>query len=205
MKICIVTSLNWLSEYIKLKLDYCELNKLVQAQNQVININNTLVYLICLDHKDSHYEGSIFKLLNSQNKKNIILLDYNMDEHTKMQLLTGGFNVVINLNSIAENGLNKALKAVQNQTPYYDESTKQLLFKRVASGKKKRASSFSLTSREKEILKLIANGKNVDEIAQILNISFHTVKNHKKNMQKKTGCNNSPAMVKYGYENGILG
>ena len=44
---------------------------------------------------------------------------------------------------------------------------------------------FDLTSREKDILKLVAAGKSNKEIADELILSIHTVKNHLKNILQK--------------------
>lgn len=43
----------------------------------------------------------------------------------------------------------------------------------------------TLTSREKEILRLLANGKTTKEISSILFISHHTVISHRKNVNEK--------------------
>ena len=43
--------------------------------------------------------------------------------------------------------------------------------------------------REKEVLALVIEGKNSEEIAEILNISIHTVRNHRKKILSKSGCN----------------
>jgi DNA-binding NarL/FixJ family response regulator len=45
--------------------------------------------------------------------------------------------------------------------------------------------NFNLTPREKEIALLVARGKTSHEIAEILNISKHTVDTHRRNMMKK--------------------
>jgi LuxR family transcriptional regulator of csgAB operon len=50
--------------------------------------------------------------------------------------------------------------------------------------------SLPITSREQEILKLIAMGVPDDEIARILGISRHTVKNHLYNIFKKINVPN---------------
>ncbi|WP_338839671.1 LuxR C-terminal-related transcriptional regulator [Flavobacterium ginsenosidimutans] len=55
--------------------------------------------------------------------------------------------------------------------------------------------SNKFTRRENDIIKLLGQGKRVNEIADILYISKHTVNTHKKNIFKKSNCNNSAELV----------
>ena len=57
-----------------------------------------------------------------------------------------------------------------------------------------------LTSREKEVLALIAEGFTNAEIAKMLYISPLTVDSHRKNLLAKFGVKNTAAMVKYAVE-----
>ncbi len=52
-----------------------------------------------------------------------------------------------------------------------------------------------LTGRETEILQKMAEGKDINSIASELFISPHTVKTHKKNILRKSGCNNITEVV----------
>jgi DNA-binding CsgD family transcriptional regulator len=52
-----------------------------------------------------------------------------------------------------------------------------------------------LTSREKEIIKLLSHGKNFNEMASILSLSPHTVNTHKRNILRKSKCNNTTELV----------
>lgn len=61
-----------------------------------------------------------------------------------------------------------------------------------------------LSTREKEILTLVANGLTNKEISQRLEISEHTVKNHLKNLFQKLHLNNRVQLAKYAYEHGFL-
>ncbi len=61
-----------------------------------------------------------------------------------------------------------------------------------------------LTSREKEVLALIAEGMTNNEIAEKLFISPLTVDSHRKNILAKFGVKNTAAMVKYGMEAGFI-
>lgn len=60
-----------------------------------------------------------------------------------------------------------------------------------------------LTSREKEIIQLIAGGQSTKEIASRLNISFHTVKAHRRNIREKTQTTNTAQLIEFGKKNGI--
>jgi DNA-binding CsgD family transcriptional regulator len=55
--------------------------------------------------------------------------------------------------------------------------------------------SEKFTKREKDIIRLLGQGKRVSEIAHILSISIHTVNTHKKNIFKKSNSNNSADLV----------
>jgi DNA-binding NarL/FixJ family response regulator len=59
-----------------------------------------------------------------------------------------------------------------------------------------------LTTREREILSLIANGKTSKEIAQLLFISIHTVNNHRKNIRHKLAIRKNADLVKYALQHG---
>lgn len=61
-----------------------------------------------------------------------------------------------------------------------------------------------LTTREKEVLVLIAEGMTNNEIAEKLFISPLTVDSHRKNLLAKFGVKNTAAMVKYGMEAGFI-
>lgn len=60
------------------------------------------------------------------------------------------------------------------------------------------------TPREKEILSYISNGMAFGEIAKILNISPHTINTHKKNILRKTDCNNTTELIARCVRLGII-
>jgi len=61
-----------------------------------------------------------------------------------------------------------------------------------------------ITSREKEVIKLIAKGKSTEEISTELFISFETVKTHRKNIFKKLNINKVHELIKFAYDNNLL-
>jgi DNA-binding CsgD family transcriptional regulator len=52
-----------------------------------------------------------------------------------------------------------------------------------------------LTNREKEILKLLMEGKLSKEVSDILNISKQTVDTHRKNMLRRNSLNNTGELI----------
>jgi two-component system response regulator NreC len=59
-----------------------------------------------------------------------------------------------------------------------------------------------LTSREREVLQLLAEGLSNQEIAEQLNISVKTVETHRGNMMKKLGVDSKTELVKYALRKG---
>lgn len=61
-----------------------------------------------------------------------------------------------------------------------------------------------LSSREKQISKLIAEGKTSREIAEMLFISVHTVNNHRKNIKKKLNVRKNADLIKHAVQKGYI-
>lgn len=59
-----------------------------------------------------------------------------------------------------------------------------------------------LTHREREVLKLIAEGKTSKEIADLFNISIRTVQHHRANMMRKLNINKAAELIKYAIRKG---
>lgn len=61
-----------------------------------------------------------------------------------------------------------------------------------------------LTKREREILKLVAEGRTNREIADLLVISIKTVLGHRTNLMEKLGIHNRTELVKYAIRKGLI-
>lgn len=62
----------------------------------------------------------------------------------------------------------------------------------------------SLTSRELEILQLIAEGMSSKEIAAALHVSVRTVDSHRANLMEKLGIRKVSGLVRYAIREGLL-
>lgn len=62
-----------------------------------------------------------------------------------------------------------------------------------------------LSTRERQVLKLIAEGHQNKEIAQILGISTKTVEKHRAGLKVKLGRSGTASLTAYAYESGLIG
>ena len=62
----------------------------------------------------------------------------------------------------------------------------------------------SLTTREREVLQLLALGKANKEVARDLNISVGTAKKHRENLQRKLDCNSAAELARLAIREGLL-
>ena len=69
-----------------------------------------------------------------------------------------------------------------------------------AGGEPSMAAGEPLTTREREIVKLIAEGKSSKEIGELLFISSRTVQHHRANIMKKLNVKNTTELVKFAIQ-----
>ena len=65
--------------------------------------------------------------------------------------------------------------------------------------------SDTLTSRQREVLQLVAEGRTAREIAGVLNISRKTVEFHKSSIMRLLGLRTTAELTRYALERGIVG
>lgn len=104
----------------------------------------------------------------------------------------------------ADTDLFSAIKRIRKGKTYIssilsEELTDDLV--QVCRGKHKIPSD-PLTLREREVIKLVAEGKTNKEIAHLLFVSVRTVEKHRANIMRKAKLKSTPELVKYAIEKG---
>lgn len=61
-----------------------------------------------------------------------------------------------------------------------------------------------LTSREREVLKLVAEGHTNNEIASLISVTVKTVLAHRTSVMKKLGIHNRTELIKYSIRKGLI-
>jgi len=98
-----------------------------------------------------------------------------------------------------------AIKAIHNGGAFFSPSvSKVLLEQMVEGGPEDKLDEPILTSREKEVLQLVAEGYTNQQIAGELFLSVKTVEGHKNNIKKKLGIKDQAGIIKYALAQGII-
>jgi DNA-binding NarL/FixJ family response regulator len=62
----------------------------------------------------------------------------------------------------------------------------------------------TLTDREKQVLKLVAEGRSNKEVAEVLGISVKTAMTHREHVMEKLGVHNRTELVKFALKKGVI-
>lgn len=121
------------------------------------------------------------------------------------EMLDAGVKGYIYKNASNEELLS-ALRKVQDGGVYYSEEIAAEMMRTLHRdhAQKQELERVSLTEREVEIMKLVAQEYSNAKIAEALYISERTVETHRKNIYKKTGTNTIVGLIKWAYSNGVL-
>lgn len=111
------------------------------------------------------------------------------------QMITAGATGYILKNTPLKQVL-EAIVTLAEGKPYYDAN----ITVSSVDGIKKKSKKGVLTRRQKEILKLIAQGKTSREIGDELFIGLHTVDTHRKNMTRILGLKGKGELLRYALE-----
>jgi DNA-binding NarL/FixJ family response regulator len=98
----------------------------------------------------------------------------------------------------------KAVETVMQNEEYMDDAIKKILLQESITGQRRSIFEVPLTKREKEILKLIADGLSSQEIANKLFISLRTVETHRLNLNQKLDVKNTAGLMKEALKRGFI-
>jgi DNA-binding NarL/FixJ family response regulator len=62
----------------------------------------------------------------------------------------------------------------------------------------------TLTDREKQVLKLVAEGRSNKEVAEVLGISVKTAMSHREHVMEKLGVHNRTELVRFALKRGVI-
>jgi DNA-binding NarL/FixJ family response regulator len=105
------------------------------------------------------------------------------------------------LKSDARRSLITAVEALAAHRPFFTGKVSEALLGAFLSGNK--AQETALTSREREVVQLVAEGHSNKATANLLNISLKTVETHRASAMRKLNVNSAAELVRYAVRNNL--
>jgi DNA-binding NarL/FixJ family response regulator len=136
----------------------------------------------------------------------VVFLSMHSDEGYVLKALKVGARAYL-LKDSAENDLISAVKAVSDGKAYFSPAISKMLVDDYMRQMREKAVEDSyelLTTREREVLQLLAEGKNNKEAANLLNLSLHTVETHRSNIFQKLGLHSGAELILYAIRKGVI-
>ena len=132
--------------------------------------------------------------------------------HDSAELLRSGFRAGARgylLKSDAGRDLVSAIDALRRNKTFFTPKVSQMVLDGYLdkSPKEKQADneeSLRLTSRQREIVQLLAEGKSSKEVAAVLGLSVKTAETHRANIMRKLDCHSVTELVRYAIRNHII-
>lgn len=135
----------------------------------------------------------------------LVLTIYKTDEYIHESLKAGANGYI--LKDASPDELRIAIRSVLGGKVYLSpDISSQVINGYLGTGRSGGLSSpwDTLTHREREVLKLVAESKNNKYIADYLCLSVKTVEKHRSNLMKKLDLHNASALTAYAIEKGLI-
>ncbi|MFK8104323.1 MAG: response regulator [Saprospiraceae bacterium] len=167
-------------------------------------VKNEAIDVVILDYKqdDTFSCETITKLKKLAPKTNILVISADNDKQSIYHALELGVNSYLT-KSCNEEEIFDAITATAKGEKFFCNKVLDYIMQK-SFPKVENCAPTPLSVREREVVYLIAKGHIAKEIAQLLNISTHTVYTHRKNIMKKLELSTSSELILYAVEHGII-
>jgi DNA-binding NarL/FixJ family response regulator len=146
-------------------------------------------------------------ILNAVPQTEVLILTMHESEQLVQKVLEAGARAYVS-KSDAGRHLVEAVEAVWQHKAYFTSKVATIVLEGYLKGGKRGERSEAvqrpLTSREHEIIQLLAEGKSNKEIASVLGISIHTAETHRSNIMHKLGVHSMSELVRFAVRNNIV-
>lgn len=146
------------------------------------------------------------QIVGDSDRTGVIILSMHMDESYILRALDAGARGYL-LKDNADDDIERAIRSVAAGRPFFSPSITQALlddYLRLMRERGVQDSYELLTSREREVLQLLAEGKSNKEAATLLDLSPYTIETHRQNLMQKLGLHNAAEIVLYAVRKGII-
>ena len=135
----------------------------------------------------------------------VVILSMYADKESVLTATRCGARAYV-LKSASSNELLEALRTVASGDSYFSSQVASWLFEAVRQAVEQEGKPTpvaALTSRETQVLRLIASGKSNKEIATLLNLQISTIRTYRKHMMHKLGVTNVAGLTRIAIAAGL--
>ncbi len=133
----------------------------------------------------------------------LILSQYEDREYVRRLLKAGVAGYVLKKSAGAE--LANAIRAVHKGGLVLDPEVARTAMEESGPAAPGSADPYdTLTDREKQVLKLVADGRSNKEVAEVLGISVKTAMTHREHVMEKLGVHNRTELVRFALKKGVI-
>jgi len=137
----------------------------------------------------------------------ILILTMHDTDHVVREVLRAGARGFL-LKSDAGRDLVAAVEALQQQRTFFTTRVSQMVLDGYLGRENYEAGNGDredvLTTREREVIQLLAEGKTSKEVAVALNLSVKTAETHRTNLMRKLDLHSVADLTRYAVRNGIV-
>lgn len=133
----------------------------------------------------------------------IVMFTMHDNETIVREVLQAGVRCYV-LKTDHDSYLAKAVRAASQKRPFFSWRVSETLLEEFLDNREDRHSGPSLTSREREVVQLIAEGMSNKQISRHLNLSVKTVETHRAAAMRKVGVSSTASLVRYAVRNYIV-
>jgi len=131
----------------------------------------------------------------------VLILSFHSEEQYALRVLKAGASGYLNKGSAAEE-LVKAVQTVILGKKYISETVAEKLASSISGGEKQIHEL--LSDREFDVMKLLAGGKSVSDIADMLSLSVTTISTYRARIMTKMNMKTNSDLTKYALENKLI-
>jgi two-component system response regulator NreC len=136
----------------------------------------------------------------------VVIFSAHHSEEVIEQLFEAGAKSYIQ-KSDAGRYLVAAIRSLAEHKPFFTREISEVLFAKFIftdSTKRQNGQQQTLTTREREVVRLLARGSSNKEVAHSLGISIRTAETHRATLMRKLGLDSLAALVRYAIRNNII-
>jgi DNA-binding NarL/FixJ family response regulator len=134
----------------------------------------------------------------------ILILSMHYSDELVRQILDAGLRGYV-VKSDSDRDLVGAVETLSKHKPFFTPAARQAMLDQLSKGQPvSEPRESKLTSREREILQLLSEGKSSKEVASSLNLSVKTAETHRSNIMRKLKLHSVSELVLYALRNRIV-